>query len=221
MKNKDQKTNSMTHIAQAQAIGGKLLSIGKGFAPIKSEQVPCRTLNGSPVYYSGHNEYDLAEITFIRSKTSTWGEFYHPYLMFGSPPIGGMNKVYVDTRISGWYLLWVVSRLDPWDVGPNDWLPSIVTWTPRGKNDSVKLAGYRLFWAAALGMDCVESDDFYNTDYDKDGKWKDEWACSSTCFQVFASIRKTLYKDEQEFDRVFSEAPQFLTPHLIARKLIL
>lgn len=138
--------------------------------------------------------------------------------MFGSPSIGGWNKVYVDTRTDGWYLLWILSRLDSDDFGPSDWYPSIVSWTPKNKGDSLRKAGYRLFWAAALGMDYVNIDSFYNDEYDKTGLWKDEWVCSPLCLQVFASIRKISYKDDKEFEDVLAGTPEFLKPHLSSRR---
>lgn len=214
------KVNALTVIAQGQSIGGKVISIGEGMVSLKSENFPYRILDDAPVYYSGNNEFNMYDISFRRDKTYKWGQFYHPYMMFGSPPIGGINKLYVDTRIDGWYLLWILSRLDPEDFVPADWFPSIVSWTPRQMGDSVRLAGYRLFWAAALAMDDVKSGDYYNDDNYENGLWKDDWVPSPLCFQVFASIRTTRYKDEKKFNDTLSEAPDFLKQHLISRRFI-
>jgi len=78
----------------------------------------------------------------------------------------------VDTRIDGWYLLWILSRLDTDDFGPSDWIPEIISWTPERKGDSARKAGYRMFWAAALAIDYVEKDEYYNSGDYKDGVWE-------------------------------------------------
>jgi len=214
------RVNALNYIAQSQALSGKMMKIGEGMVSSKIGQTPFRILDEWPVYHSSSNEFDLADMEFKRDKTHIWGKFYHPFLMMGMPDVGGRNKLYVDTRINGWYILWVSTKLDEDDFGPSDWMTSIVAWTPKQKNDSITKAGYRLFWASSLALDYVEKDQLYNDDYDKDGVWKDLWSCSPSCFQVFASIRKTRYSDEREFERTLSEAPSILRTHLISRRFI-
>ncbi len=101
------RTTIITKIAQGESIGGKNLVIGEGMKSMKTEQAPYRQLNGSSVYYSGNNRLEFEEPEFQRNKVHKWGAYYYPYLMIGMPDVGGWNKVYVDTRIEGWYLLWL------------------------------------------------------------------------------------------------------------------
>jgi hypothetical protein len=65
--------------------------------------------------------------------------------------------------------MWISSKLDEADFGPSDWSPDIVAWTPKQKNDSVKKAGYRLFWAASLAMDNVGNEELYSGEFAMDG----------------------------------------------------
>ena len=219
-KEKNKKTNkALTLIAQGQAIGGKVLVFGEGMKSLKAEQSPYRVLDGVPVFYSGNNAFEFEEPLFFTQETHKWGEYYHPYLMNGMPSVGGWNKVYVDTRIEGWYLLWVVSKLDEWAVGPSDWEASILAWTPKIKNDSINKAGYRMFWASGLALDDVPLDEYCNDDYDEDGKWLDEWNCSIKCKQVFASIRRTIYENEEDYFELINDAPEMLKLYIEQRKI--
>ena len=81
------RNNSITAIAQGQSLGGNLLLMGDGMVASRITQAPFRVLDGCQVYHSGYNTYDLPVLTFQRTKTYKWGEFYHPELMIGSPPI--------------------------------------------------------------------------------------------------------------------------------------
>ena len=208
----------MTLIAQGQSIAGKLLQIGGGMVSTKSETTPYRILDGSAVYYSGYNIFDLQEPEFKPGKIKKWGEFYHPYLMFGMPDRGGWNKIYIDTRIDGYYLLWVASKLDDWASGPDAWVASVIAWTPKAKNDSVNKAGTRMFWAIGLAMDDVAPGEYNSDFYGEAGEWVNEWLCSIKCKQVFAAIRKTNYKDEHEYLNIIGSAPDVLKPHIALRK---
>jgi hypothetical protein len=215
------QTNFMNRIAQAQSIEGKILKIGKGMQPTKTEENAYRILNGSPVYFSGVNSYNLPQLKFEIKRVKKWGHFYNPFQMMGSPMVGSDNKVYVDTRIKGWYVLWVLSKLEEWALGPMDWHASIVAWSPKSKNDSKEKAGYRMFWATAMHMENVKTDEFYNNDYfDDGGEWIKEWECSSRCFNVFSSIRRTKYKSELEFNKIMAVAPSELRTHIKSRMII-
>lgn len=214
------RINAIASIAQGQTLGGKLLIPGEGMVASKIDKEPFRILDGCPVYHSENNTYDLPILSFQRNKTYKWGEFYHPELMIGSPPIGGWNRLYIDTRIKGWYILWIASKLNEDDIGPSDWSYDIVSWTPKQDGDSITKAGYRLFWAASLAMDYVDKDSFNSTDYENEDIWTRAWDCSPSCFIVFASLRGTSYKDEDSFQRILSDAPEVFRPHLILRRLL-
>jgi hypothetical protein len=219
-KNEHKKTvRAITLMAQGQALGGKILVVGEGMKPNKTEQAPYRILDGLPVFYSGNNVFEFVEPMFFTQETHKWGAYYHPYIMIGMPSFGGWNKLYVDTRIEGWYILWVVTKLDEWAVGPSDWEASILAWTPKMKKDSIDKAGYRMFWASALALDDVPLDEYCNDDYDEDGKWLDEWNCSTKCKQVFASIRRTIYENEGDYFELINDAPEILKLYIEQRKI--
>ena len=90
---------------------------------------------------------------------------------------------------------------------------------PQKQGDSIERAGYRLFWAAAFAMDDVEENYIYNEDENEDGTWPEWWKCTLPGFHVFASIRHTKYRSEEQFNSTLSSSPEFLRPHLISRKL--
>lgn len=219
MNKKAQKnvSRAMTLIAQGQTIGGKALVVGQGMKSLRTEETPYRILDGLPVFYSGNNILEFEEPEFLTNKIHKWGEYYHPYLMSGMPCVGGWNKIYVDTRIEGWYLLWISTKLDEWAVGPSDWEASIIAWTPKSKNDSITRAGFRMFWASALALDSVEINEYFNADFDED-LWLNEWICSTKCRQVFASMRRTIYKNEGEYLDLIITAPDILKPYIELRK---
>lgn len=220
-KQDEKKRNSaMTMIAQGQSIAGKVMVIGQGMMPGKTEVDPYRILDDVPVYYSGHNIFELEYDFENKIKLTKWGQFYHPYMMIGMPDAGGKNKLYVDTSVNGWYILLVFSKLDESDIGPSNWVWSVVSWTPKQKGDSIVKAGYRMFWAIFLAMDYVPGNEFYSDGYDEEGNWFNEWECSERCFQVIASIRKTIYKNETEFNKIYSISPEILKVHLKSMKLI-
>jgi len=215
---------AMTLIAQGQAIGRKYVAIGQGMKALSPESTPFITLDGSDVYYCGNNNFELQEPEFKASKTTKWGSFYHPCLLFGiGSDDGGWNKVYIDTRIEGWYLLWVSTRLNTWSAGPIVWVTNVMAWTPKAKNDSINKAGYRMFWALALAMDHVEINEYFNNNYvnyiDEGGKWVYEWEYSTKSKQVFAAIRRTIYKDENEYLDLYNSSPDILKPFIASRKL--
>ena len=214
---KKMRASQMALMAQDQSIAGKVMRIGSGMEPGTLQAEPFRIIENAPIYYCGANEiyfgYDHEKRKFHK-----WGEFYHPYMMPGMPDVGGINKIYVDTSIKGWYLLIIYSKLDKMSVGPSYFAGSIIAWTPKQKGDTITKAGYRMFWATAMSMDFVKEGEFYSEGYDDDGNWPDEWHCSSTCFHVLAGIRCTSYESQKNFDKVLSSAPEMLKPHIISRK---
>lgn len=207
---------AVTRIAQGQTFERKVLEIGKGMTSIKTDHLPFREVDGGRVYHVSLRQLGLTVPEFDSRKLHKWGEFYHPYLMIGMPDLGGQNKVYIDTRIEGMYLLWVSTKLDEWLVGPSSWQPDQFLWTPKMKNDSVVRAGYRLFRTFILNMEDVADGQFYCPEFDEN--WPQEWPCSERCFQVLASIRPTRFSSEQEKQAVINAAPAGLRPFIEADK---
>ena len=178
------------------------------------KKTPYTTFEDVPIFYSGVNNIEFEHPEFKASKTYKWGEYYHPDMVIGMPPFGGENKVYVDTRITGWYLLWVSTHLDEWAIGPNDWEACLLAWTPKVKNDTIEKAGYRMFWGLSLAMNndnCFDSED---------EEWLKSWVCSIKCSHVFTSIRKTKYETEKHYLDLINTAPNILK-HLIESNRII
>lgn len=217
-KNTNPGAEAMTRIAQGQAFEGKVLKIGEGMTSIKTDQLPCRELDGGKVYQVSLRLLGVEVPEFDTRKLHKWGEFYHPYLLIGMPDLGGDNKVYIDTRVEGLYLLWVSTRLDQGLVGPASWIPDLFLWTPKIKNDSVIRAGYRLFRAFLLNMEEVPHGQNDCPDFPDD--WPQDWTCSDRCFQVMAAIRPTRLTYFPEKKAVLDAAPPELRPYIEAgRKL--
>jgi hypothetical protein len=216
----DNNAITLTKIAQGQSLAGKSLVIGQGLSRRETLNEPYRILDQVPVFYVGANEFDLPLPENPKGRLHKWGEYYHPYMLVGMPDVGGWNKIYVAGSVEGWYLMFVKTKLDEWAVGPSDWAIDMIAWTPKVKNDSLIKAGYRMFWASALALDNVPTDEYYSDDYDEDGTWLDTWECSTKCKEVFAAIRKTCYTNKREFKQVIDGAPEILREHIESRKLI-
>lgn len=215
-KNTDPGLQTMVRIARGQAFEGKFLQIGNGMVSVKTDQLPFRELDGGKVYQRSLRLLGIEVPEFDGRKVHKWGEFYHPYLLIGMPDLGGQNKVYVDTRVKGLYILWVSTKLDEWLVGPSGWEPELMLWTPKIKNDSVIRAGYRLFRAFLLNMEDVPDGEFYCPDFDEN--WPQEWTCSDRCFQVMAAVRPTQLTYFPEKKAVLDAAPPGLQPYIGAGK---
>ncbi len=209
----------MSYIAQAQSIARKMLVLGQGPKPAQELAGAFRQIDGIPVFHCGFNVPDFEIDTAVRNKRRQWGKFHHPYMMIGMPDVGGDNKVYVDSSVPGKYLLWIYSKLDEWGNGPGYRAEGLIAWTPRMKGDSVKSAGYRLFWAAAMAMDGLGTEGFYSHEADEEGNWVDSWDCSESCFQVLAAVRNTRYDSEKDLEKTLRNAPEMLQPHIRAMAL--
>jgi hypothetical protein len=196
------------------------MMIGKGAQPRRNQKKPYRILDDISVYHISENPFNLSYKNASDKKLIKWGEFYHPFMMFGMPDIGGNNKLYVDTRIKDWYVLVLVSKLDEWMNGPSYSVYNILAWTPKQKNDNIVKAGYRMFWASAMVMENVEEKEFYNDGYENESEWNSDWHCSNRCFEVLAAIRKTSYESETDFQSRIKSSPPMLHPHMIKNKVI-
>ncbi len=216
------RASGITQIAQAQAICCKTLKVGHGFEPFASREAPYRIIDNVPVYHCGYNLWNLSYNYETDRKLTKWGNFYHPYMMMGMPDTGGSNRLYVDNSQKGWYILILISKLDEWSNGKSYPVWSVLSWTPKQKNDSILKAGYRMFYASMLAMEIgdIKNSDDYSSLFDEDGDWVESWDCSTCCFHVFASIRNTKYENEEDFESRIEAAPKFLIEHLNAMKII-
>ena len=216
------RASGMTQIAVAQSICCKTFRVGTGFEPRDEREEPFRIIDNAPVYHCGFNLWNLSYNYETDRKLHKWGNFYHPYMMVGMPDTGGSNRLYVDNSQKGWYILIMLSKLDEWSNGPSYPVWSVLSWTPKQKNDSILKAGYRMFYASMLAMEIgdIKDMDDYGSLFDEEGDWAASWDCSSRCFHVFASIRETKYENETDFEISTDDAPPYLMEHLKAMKII-
>lgn len=128
-----------------------------------------------PVSWVGRDSFPLTDLPAEPETFHKWGEFMAP---FASAAIS-LHEVYVDTRIDGWYLLWIGNVVEEWEY-------KVVAWTPRVNGDSVVKAGYRMFTKVARTIDqfftdenAVETDTDYST----------QMYSSARCQQVFSALR--------------------------------
>ena len=212
MKNKD----IITKIAVSQTFGTHQIVIGEDFKPLSKTALPFRTIDNRPVFLRGHNAFNLT-LNFNIRKVYKWGQYYDPYLMDGMPPIGGTIKLYVDTSVDGWYILWTATKLDTWIFDETS-MPTeytVMSWTPRENGDSFESAGYRMFSAIVLSLDCVEGDSWYcdwyeDEDYRNYTEYSARGGSSERPETVFASIRDTVYKDPLDLEQVLNSSPHYL-----------
>ena len=216
------RASGMTQVAQAQSICCKIVRVGSGLEPMDERETPFRIVDDAPVYHCGYNLWNLRYNYETDRKLHKWGNFYHPFMMVGMPDTGGSNRLYVDNSQKDWYILILLSKLDEWSNGPSYPVWSVLSWTPKKKNDSIVKAGYRMFYASMIAMEIgdVKNSDDSSSLFDEEGDWVESWDCSSLCFHVFASIRATKYENETDFKNSTEDAPPFLMEYLHARKII-
>lgn len=213
MKNKN---NIITKIAVAQTFATHQVIIGEGFKSLSKTDLPYKSIDNTPVFLRGHNAFDL-ELYFNIRKVYKWGEYYDSCLIAGMPSVGGSIKLYIDTSVDGWYILWSATKLDAWMFDETS-IPAeytVLSWTVnKGKGiDSIERAGYRMFSAVTLNHDCVEGESWYCNWYEDDDYRNDNRA-SQRSEKVFASLRDTFYRDEEDLEVVVSSAPQYLKNHI-------
>jgi len=210
----------LTRIAIGQSLAGKAAMLGNGMVPLNQEDKPARIINDAPVFYCGDNPIPFTVPDFDPSRIYKWGEFYHPYMLIGMPDTGGYNKTYVDTRVKDWYLFWTYTKLDDSDLGPAQWVPELLVWTPKRKGDTIIQAGYRMFMTIVLEMFWADEAGEIDDDFNKDTQWPRRWKSSLRCKQVFSAVKKTVYASEEEYEAHVSGAPDWLKKKITARKQI-
>jgi len=128
-----------------------------------------------PVSWVGRDAFPLSDLPAEPEEFYHWGEFMAP---FDSAAIG-LHKVFVDTRIEGWYLLWIGNLVEEWDY-------KVVAWTPKVNGDSIVKAGYRLFSKVAESIDEFFLDDVFN---EVDAEYQKPLFSSERCQEVFSFLK--------------------------------
>jgi hypothetical protein len=128
-----------------------------------------------PVSWVGRDAFPLTDLPAEPEYFHKWGEFMAPF----SSAIISLHEVYIDTRIEGWYLLWIGNMVEDWEY-------KVVAWTPRVNGDSIVKAGYRMFTKVAKTIDdflSVENAVETDTDYSA------QMFSSERCREVFSALR--------------------------------
>lgn len=131
-----------------------------------SEEFHGRMMGDIPVLYGDNWKKifpELNNLVFDSQKTYKWGH-YNERSLYGDQQCElGDTKIYIDTRIKDWYVMWEVTRVDFKELPGIDKEASILGWTPKVINDSVLGAGYRLFWARVLLKNEINEGEFYSS----------------------------------------------------------
>lgn len=129
-----------------------------------------------PVSWVGRDAFPLADLPAEPEEFYQWGEFMAP---FDTAAIG-VHRVFVDTRIDGWYLMWIGNLVENWEY-------KVVAWTPKVNGDSIINAGYRMFSKVAGAIDRFLSDDIVSEIEADD---HNHLFSSERCQEVFSILRK-------------------------------
>jgi hypothetical protein len=180
----------MNHIALKQNIQQLPITIGGSPEKAEPQFEVFRNIDGTDVYHVSNCTFfpriENPELT--NRRTQRVGEFYHPYLMFGMPHVGGSVKLHIDTRFEGYYVLWAGTKLDEWACGPSKRFWDVVTWTPRVPGDTIRKASYRLTKALFMAIDYVK-DNEWKSDLYQNEDWEQEWSGSTLLIDIMREIR--------------------------------
>lgn len=208
----------LTKLAIRSTIQHRKAVILQGLLQDSIEELPERIINQIPVYHTATNTLPINLPEWNRSALYFWGSFHYPDLFFGMPEsIGGNIKLYIDTRITGWYLLWMTTHLDEWAMGKTNEVEELIAWTPRCNKDSIIKAGYRLCTTAAYIMDGLEKNQTYNhviLDCEHDYFRINSWKATKRAVHVWASIRQTEYLDSIQYESNMNTAPEYLKENI-------
>ena len=91
-----------------------------------------------------------------------------------------LHEVYIDTRIEGWYLLWIGNMVEEWEY-------KVVAWTPKVNGDSIVKAGYRMFAKVAKTVDEFL---FVGNAVETGTGHSSLMYSSERCQEVFSALRK-------------------------------
>ena len=119
---------------------------------------PYRLIDQRPVYHIAKNAIPLQLPAFNVRKVHRWGDMVHPRIVLCSDEISGSITLYIDTRVTGLYLLWAANRVPYLFEGTGY---EVIAWTPKTQGDSVVKAGFRLFHAAFMEMVMCPEDSWH------------------------------------------------------------
>jgi hypothetical protein len=129
-----------------------------------------------PVSWVGRDAFPLTDLPVEPESFYKWGEFMAP---FSSAAIS-LHEVYIDTRIEGWYLLWIGNMVEEWEY-------KVVAWTPKVNGDSIVKAGYRMFAKVAKTVDEFL---FVGNAVETGTGHSSLMYSSERCQEVFSALRK-------------------------------
>lgn len=128
-----------------------------------------------PVSWVGRDAFPLTDLPAEPEEFFEWGDFMAPF----SAATISLHKVYVDTRIDGWYLMWIGNMVEEWEY-------KVVAWTPKVGGDSIVQAGFRMFSTVAQSLETIfENDLAIETESDFSGNL----FASERCQEVFTALR--------------------------------
>lgn len=178
---------TMNYLALRQAIQGQFMIMGSNETEFVENEV-FRTIDGVPVYHISSARCMLGDLFTGTAKPKLYGTFYHPHLLIGMPSMGGVVKVYIDTRFEGHYVMTAAVKLDTWANGPSKWAIDVVCWTEKHPSDTIAKAGQRLIRSLIYHMDGLEDDKTTTCNFENES-WQDEWIPSDSIKEAFIEVR--------------------------------
>jgi hypothetical protein len=178
---------SMNYLALRQAIQGQFMIMG-GADLEKKGNTKFRTIDGQTVYHTSSAQFNIDHLFNGGVRPKRFGTFHHPYLLIGMPDMGGVVKVYVDTRFEGYYVMTAAVKLDKWANGPSGWVMDAVCWTEKQPKDTIAIAGQRLIRSLIYNMDDLEEHETTSDSFTNES-WQDDWIPSENIKEAFIEVR--------------------------------
>jgi hypothetical protein len=174
-------------------------------APTHLQQEPFREIDGASVFHASCNEPPFAPAAFDVRKISRWGRMYHPTVVACSYEIGGEIRLYVDTRVDGFYVLWTATRVEDVSEFGSGAAYDLTAWTPRIPADTIKKAGFRLVHAALLNMLFVDSREWHCDLQSAQG-----FAGTPEAAAVIGAIAPTVHRSKHDLQARLAGMPTYL-----------
>jgi hypothetical protein len=207
--------NAMVRMVAAQSVKGHGFTFDDNLCiqnasdltpvPTAEGEEAYRVIDGLPVYHANKNRMWFDEGHFDVRKVHRWGWLDHPRIVLCSYEISGDVRLYVDTRVSGHYLLWTATRVH------SDEFPGVsydlVAWTPRARGDTVRKAGFRLVHAALLDILYAPDDGWHC-----DTLMASDMRGTAEVTMVLGSIAPTVHLSEKALRKYIASLPEYLRP---------